>query len=147
MGGEPNYTRLEGRSLQPLLFQGDDAEWRDVAIAETDYAMRDARTTLGTPTAECRGYMVRGARYKYLFWENFPPQLFDLEADYAEQHDLADDPAHADIRAAMHERLFHWLRTRKLRLQPTDAEIEARGGEARTRSRGVYRGYWGPGEE
>ena len=57
------------------------------------------------------------------------------------------DPAHADIRAAMHECLFRWLRTRKLRLQPTDAEIEARGGEVRTRSRGVFRGYWGPEEE
>ncbi len=147
LGGEPAYHRLEGRSLQPLLFEGDGVPWRDVAIAETDYAMRDARTTLGAPTAECRGYMVRSQRYKYLFWENFASQLFDLQADYAEQNDLADDPAHVDIRAELHERLFRWLRTRKLRLQPTDAEIEARGGEARTRSRGVYRGYWGPAEE
>ena len=55
LGGEPNYTRLEGRSLQPLLFEGDGADWRDVAIAETDYAMRDARTPPEPPPSTTSG--------------------------------------------------------------------------------------------
>ncbi len=144
LGGQPAYHRLEGRSLQPLLFQGDGIDWRTAAIAETDYSMRDARTALGQPASECRGYMVRASRYKYTFWENMPPQLFDLQTDYAEQHDLGNDPQYAGIRAELHEHLFRWLRTRKLRLARTDAQIETTGGEAGTRSRGVYRGYWGP---
>ena len=94
--------------------------------------------------SECRGYMVRTAKYKYVFWENFTPQLFDMQADYAEQHDLGEDPVFAGVRAELHERLFRWLRTRKLRLARTDEQIIAMGGEVGTRKRGVYRGYWGP---
>ena len=144
LGGEPADQRLEGRSLQPLLFEGDGTPWRDAAIAETDYAMRDARMSLNVSASECRGYMVRTERYKYLFWENHPPQLFDMVEDYAEQNDLGEDPAYETRRAELHERLFRWLRTRKLRLSCTDAQIEASGGEAGARRRGVYRGYWGP---
>tara|TARA_R110002096_G_scaffold20040_5_gene66847 strand:- start:198 stop:1790 length:1593 start_codon:yes stop_codon:yes gene_type:complete len=144
LGGQPAYHRLEGRSLQPLLFEGDAADWRDAAFAETDYSMRDARAELGLSPSECRGYMVRTAKYKYVFWENFTPQLFDMQADYAEQHDLGEDPVFAGVRAELHERLFRWLRTRKLRLARTDEQIIAMGGEVGTRKRGVYRGYWGP---
>ena len=144
LGGQPGYHRLEGRSLQPLLFQGDGIPWRSAAIAETDYSMRDARAALDLPASECRGYMVRAGQYKYTFWENMPPQLSDMETDYAEQHDLGEDPAYANIRAELHEHLFHWLRTRKHRTARTDAQILAGGGEAGPRSRGVYRGYWGP---
>jgi arylsulfatase A-like enzyme len=144
LGGKPAYHRLEGLSLQPLLFEGDSAPWRDAAFAETDYSMRDARRDLGNATAECRGYMVRTARWKYLFWENYAPQLFDLDADYTEQNNLGEDPDYAAIRAELHERLFRWLRTRKLRVMRSDTQIENMGGEEKTRSRGVYRGFWGP---
>jgi len=147
LGGEPAYNRLEGHSLQPLLFGADDSEWRDAAFSEIDYSMRDARAILNQPPAEARGYMVRTRRYKYLFWENFPAQLFDMHADPAEQNDLGPDPASVEIMAEMRERLFRWFRQRKLRLTRTDAQIVATGGEKGTLRRGIHRGYWGPGEE
>ena len=109
--------------------------------------MRDARAILNQPPAEARGYMVRTRRYKYLFWENFPAQLFDMHADPAEQNDLGPDPASVEIMAEMRERLFRWFRQRKLRLTRTDAQIVATGGEKGTLRRGIHRGYWGPGEE
>ena len=146
VGGEPAMHWLEGLSLQSLLF-GDEEGWRDAAFSEIDYSMRDARAILDLPPSEARGYMVRTARWKYLFWENFEPQLFDLEADYAEQNDLAGDPAYADVMRDMRERLFHWFRRRKLRVTRTDARILATGGEKSTHSRGIYRGYWGPEDD
>ena len=146
VGGAPAMHWLEGLSLQPLLL-GDEEGWRDAAFSEIDYSMRDARAILDLPPSEARGYMVRTARWKYLFWENFEPQLFDLEADYAEQNDLAGDPAYADVMRDMRERLFQWFRRRKLRVTRTDARILATGGEKSTHSRGIYRGYWGPEDD
>ena len=144
VGGEPAYHWLEGRSLQPLLFGDAQEEWREAAVSEIDYSMRDARATLGVTPAEARGHMLRTQRYKYILWENFASQLFDLEADPSEQHDLGNDPAHASVRAELHEKLFRWFRLRKLRVTRTDARTLAISGEKSTQSRGVFRGYWGP---
>ena len=43
--------------------------------------------------------MVRNARYKYVHYVGYPPQLFDLVADPEETRDLAADQTHADARA------------------------------------------------
>jgi choline-sulfatase len=51
-------------------------------------------------------FMVRDARYKLIHYVGYPPQLFDLRDDPDEHHDLADDPAHAGVRAAL-ERELH----------------------------------------
>ena len=135
---------LEGQSLQPLLFGGDEADWKQEVFSEIDYSMRDACAILGLTPSEARGYMVRTARWKYLLWEGFPAQLFDLQADYAEQNDLANDPAHAEVLVEMRERLFRWFRQRKLRVTRTDARIIANSGLVSSETRGIYRGYWGP---
>ena len=37
-------------------------------------------------------YMLRNARYKYVYYVGGPPQLFDLQADPEERHDLAAAP-------------------------------------------------------
>ena len=37
-------------------------------------------------------YMLRDARYKYVYYVGGPPQLFDLAADPEERHDLAAAP-------------------------------------------------------
>ena len=48
---------------------------------------------------------IRRGRYKYAYVDRCPPQLFDLQADPLERHDLAGGPEHAhveaDLRAAV----------------------------------------------
>jgi choline-sulfatase len=50
-------------------------------------------------------FMLRTLRHKYVHYVNAPPQLFDLEADPEELHDLASDPAQGGLLAAMETRL------------------------------------------
>lgn len=50
-------------------------------------------------------FMIRHERYKYVYYVDYPPQLFDLKADPEELHDLAEDPAYADVRKDCHQRL------------------------------------------
>ncbi len=69
---------------------------------------------LGQDPRKCRGYMARRERFKYVFWEGFAPQLYDLENDPDELHDLVTDPAYTSIRSELHEHLFTWMRNRKL---------------------------------
>jgi len=80
--------RCEGRSLLPLLRGEANLAWRDSAVAELDYSFRRARVTLGRRAGQCQGWMVRTAQWKYIHWQGFRPQLFDLVADSQELLDL-----------------------------------------------------------
>lgn len=94
-------------------------------------------------------FMVRFGRYKYVHYEGYRPQLYDLEADPFETTDLAGDPAHAVTLAEGDRRL-------RAICDPTDvnarafadqrARIEAAGGEARVRGLGSYPYTPAPGE-
>jgi choline-sulfatase len=42
-------------------------------------------------------FMIRNGKFKYVHYVAYQPQLFDLESDPEELHDLADDPAFADV--------------------------------------------------
>ena len=119
--------RLEGRSLIPLL-HGTASDWRHYAIAEYDYAFQaPARERLGQPIDRCRMTMVRSERWKYLAYDGFRAQLFDLLNDPQELHDLGADPAYADVRETHQGYLFEWLRGLKRRTTISHAEIERRG--------------------
>ncbi len=50
-------------------------------------------------------FMLRRGRWKYHYYVGFAPELFDLETDPEELHDLGQDPAHDAIRAEMHRAL------------------------------------------
>jgi len=80
-----------GRSLTGFLYpDGDTSTWPDVAFAET-YALgqRPAR-------------MVRTDRWKLIAYHGYSDcQLFDMQADPGETHDLGRDPAYADIRSEL----------------------------------------------
>jgi hypothetical protein len=133
--------RLEGRSLLPLLRRRVLArEWRAAAFSELDYTFRQARLTLGLNPYEARAFMVRTADWKYVYYEGFRPQLFDLSADPHELRDLGLGAAYAEVRAALHERLFTWLRTRRTRATLTEEMAAQR--TATTRRRGIMIGEW-----
>ena len=42
-------------------------------------------------------FMIRHGRYKYVHYVAYPPQLFDLESDPEELHDLGADPRFASV--------------------------------------------------
>jgi choline-sulfatase len=50
-------------------------------------------------------FMIRTARYKYVHYVGYAPQLFDLDVDPEETRDLGSDPAHVDVRAACEREL------------------------------------------
>ncbi len=51
-------------------------------------------------------FMLRGPRYKYIHYAGYPPQLYDLERDPQETHDLAGDPHRADVHEACRRDLW-----------------------------------------
>ncbi len=132
--------RLEGRSLGPLLRGETPDDWRDAVLSEIDYAFYDAREWLGVGVSDARGYMLRDTRWKYVHFTGFPPQLFDLETDPDEFHDLGQDPAHQAKCDEMHRRLTDRLLARKNRVGLSDESVAAmRAGET---SSGVRIGEW-----
>jgi arylsulfatase A-like enzyme len=131
---------LEGRSLLGLT-RGTATAWRDAAFSELDWTFRGARRRLGLPVGNHHAWMVRDGRYKYIHWSSgMRPQLFDLEADPDEFHDLGDDPALTGTRAAMKEKLLAWFTALKRRTTITFEEAEMRTDSHK--KAGVFLGQW-----
>ena len=139
-GAPPAPHRLEGASLVPLLAGPAPATWRTQVHCDTDFALRHARRTLKLAPDQARGFMVRTKRWKYVHFERYAPQLFDLDADPKEQADLGTSAAHAGVRAEMKDRLITWLTGLKTRTTITHEQIERVTGSAKTR--GYRFGEW-----
>lgn len=92
-GAEP-MPLASGRSFLPLL-QEEPVDWPNEAFSE-HYA------THHTPPVR----MIRRDQWKLVHHEGHRPQLFDLEADPDEFHDLGNDPAHAATREELHQRVL-----------------------------------------
>jgi len=131
--------RIEGRSLRPLL-EGGAPAWRDFAYSELDYGFRLARELRGKTPQQARAYSIRTARWRYVYWLDEPEQLFDLEADPQELHDLGRDEGHAGIRATLRERLLDFLARRKHRTTVSDEFVEQRTNQYK--KAGVFYGQW-----
>ena len=140
LGLDPATHLLEGRSLAPLLRGPAPVSWREAAISELDYSFRQARVTLGREPGQCRAWMVRTERWKYVEWLGFRPQLFDLVNDPQERVDLGASGAHRAVRSEMRDRLWEWVRERKLRTTLSDAEVRRR--TARHKEHGIFFGVW-----
>ncbi len=141
--GLPAYDeRVEGASLLPLT-RADAARaqgWREFVVSELDYSFRGARVTLGRSPDACRGWMVRDARWKYVYWQGFRPQLFDLAEDPDEYVDLGADDSHAAIRTRLHGQLAQWHGALKQRVTVDHAMVESRTGSHK--KWGVFFGEW-----
>jgi arylsulfatase A-like enzyme len=144
--GLPRHDNVvEGRSLIPLT-RGAKSEnstpvaWRDAVFSELDYSFREARLILKRQPGECRAIMVRTDRWKYVWWQDFRPMLFDLQADPQERRDLGTDPAHEGVRAEMDARIGQWARSRKTRVTVDDAYVAAR--TAKHKQHGIFFGVW-----
>ena len=140
LGADVPSHRIEGRSLLPLL-RGDGAGWRTFAVSEAEYAVRQARTTLDIAPQDARGFMIRDEKWKYILWETFSPQLFNLSEDPDELVDLGRDAECAEIRAQLHECLFQWLRRRPIRTTMSESAVAGRTGRSKE-TIGVIIGEW-----
>lgn len=139
--------RIEGTSLLALTRgeadrsdNGEPRQWRDAVFSELDYSYRESRLLLGRSPNECRAWMVRTEKWKYIHWQGFAPQLFDLENDPLEFHDCAGDTASAPVIADMRARLFDWFSQRHTRVTVSPASVEAE--THRDRESGVFYGLW-----
>lgn len=139
LGQPPVPHRLEGLSLRPLL-RDEPVEWRTMSVSEYDYAFHRARLLLNREPSDARATMIRTDRWKYVLFEGFRPQLFDLVNDPRELRDLGAEPDYESIRGELHERLFTWLRKRAIRTTMADAEIAKRTDTAR--QRGIIIEIW-----
>jgi arylsulfatase A-like enzyme len=134
------YHRLEGRSLLPFLRGKAPSKWRDFVFSELDYSFYRARLSLDLSPSDCRIYMVRDIKWKYVHYRGFRPQLFDLEADPQEFSDLGADPACEDVRRRMEGLLMDRLLSRRNRVTVADDVVEAR--TDRVREKGIIIGEW-----
>ena len=139
LGLQVSSPWLDGRSLTPAL-RGTVEPEREAVFSELDYAFYGARRALGLGVNEARATMVRTARWKYVRFEGFPPQLFDLEADPDELLDLGCDPGSHAVRAAMEEHISSWRSRCRNRTAMSDEEVAARGDRAKVG--GVRIGEW-----
>jgi arylsulfatase A-like enzyme len=140
LGLDPARHRVEGRSLRPWIVGDAPGEWRDAVFSELDWSYREARRMLGRGPDECRAWMVRTADWKYVHWQGFAPQLFDLANDPNELRDLGREPAQEPIRESMRARLLDWFMRLKHRTTVTGDEV-LRGTAAHKRA-GVFFGQW-----
>lgn len=100
LAGVPVPASMHGRSLVPLLEGEAPADWRDAVY----YHFYESHAVHMVPAH----YGVRTARHKLIHY--YEPEwncweLFDLEQDPEEMRNVADDPAYADVRAALQKRL------------------------------------------
>lgn len=97
---------LDGLSLGPFLDGAKPEGWRRHVHWEFDF--RSFAVALGRPIDTCNMSVLRGERFKYVHFADWPPLLFDLQADPGEATNLADDPAHAQTRLEMAEAMLSW---------------------------------------
>jgi arylsulfatase A-like enzyme len=120
---------LEGHSLLPVL-RGAAAPARDAVFCEYDYSASPLAGKLGLHPREARMFMVFDGRWKMVHFEGgFRPMLFDLQADPGEVDDLGASEDHADIRAALYDRLFAWARRPGARTTISNAALMAARGK------------------
>jgi arylsulfatase A-like enzyme len=132
--------RLEGLSLLPFLRGAEPIQWRTAVFSEIDYAVYQAREALGRDVNECRAYMLRTDRWKYVHFKGFRAQLFDLSEDPDEFVDLGASPSHQGVRQELLGQLLDRLTDRRNRVTVDDEWV--RGIRARDRQAGIIIGQW-----
>ena len=100
---------MHGRDLTPLL-RDQPISWREDWYYEHVYNTKPPRR----PIVKCEG--VRANRWKYVRYPEIEPpyeQLFDLNGDQREEHNLASDPAHAQTLSRLRGRCDEYRQSLK----------------------------------
>ena len=131
----PYEHGLPGTSLRYLL-ENDDA----------DRSVFSEYHAVGSLTGI---FMVRFGRYKYVHYEGYRPQLFDLENDPLETRDLALEPGHEAITAEGEKRLraiCNPTEVSERAFRDQERRIAELGGAKAVLTRGSYPYTPAPGE-
>ena len=100
-GAQPP-EHMDGRSILPLL-EGKNVPWRDAVFYEYYWEVNFPQT----PTT----FGVRTDRYKLIHyhgvWET--DELYDVQNDPDEMHNLIDQPEHRKLVADLRKRMYDWL--------------------------------------
>ncbi|MEO1018269.1 MAG: sulfatase-like hydrolase/transferase [Pseudomonadota bacterium] len=92
----PPLPAIDGCSFLGVA-QNEHTPWINETFSEycTDksFAFSDDRYA--------RERMLLRDNYKYIYYHDFPAQLFDLQQDPGEHHDLGQDPAYASVRETL----------------------------------------------
>jgi arylsulfatase A-like enzyme len=101
LAGLPIPAAMQGSDLQPILRDAHTAGRADWYY-EHDVLLDGEK---GKPLPRCEG--VRSEHWKYIRYKDTKPlqeELFDLQKDPLEEHNLAQEPAHATTLTAMSAR-------------------------------------------
>ncbi|HBK81101.1 MAG TPA: sulfatase [Nitrospinae bacterium] len=134
-------TILEAAGVEP---GADDAALPGsslfgIAVREDD-GQRAVFSEYHASGAETASYMLRNGRFKYIHYVDFPPELFDLEADPEELNDLAQSPEHGPILREMEASLRGLVNPEEVdRIAKRDqaALIERHGGREAVLNMGI----------
>jgi N-acetylglucosamine-6-sulfatase len=93
---------MDGRSFLPLL-AGKAVPWRDAVFYEYYWEAAFPQT----PTT----YGVRTDRYKFIHYHGIwdTDELYDMQNDPDEMHNLIDEPEHQDLIKKLRIRMYEWL--------------------------------------
>lgn len=87
-----------------------DADWPGTSLMGIANAKDDPERlvfseyhAVGSP---CAGFMLANARWKYHYYTDYPPELFDLISDPDEAENLAGRPGHQAVETNMHAALL-----------------------------------------
>ncbi len=94
-------------------------------------------------------YMIRDGKYKYIHYVHYRPQLFDLEADPLERHDLAESADFQPLLHKMEQQLRELLDPEAVDAQAKSDQqrlIDRHGGREAVLQRGTFVNSPTPGE-
>lgn len=76
-------------------------------LAAGEHPQRTVLSEYHASSSRSGEYMIRHEKWKYLHFVHYPDQaqLFDLEADPQELHDLGTDPGHGEVRSICEQKL------------------------------------------
>ncbi len=113
-----------------LDFEGDGEPLTDIAARPNDLE-RPMLSQYHAVGAVSGAFMLRKGRWKLNWYVDFPPELFDLDADPQELVDLAADPAHSETLSTLEKQLREILDIEEVNAQAFSdqaAMVERYGG-------------------
>ena len=102
LAGIKTPDQMDGKSFVPLL-KGEHTEWREHIFYEYFWE----RPFPQTPTV----FGIRTNKYKYMTYHGIwdIDELYDIENDPEEKHNLINKPEHQDLWKELNKKIYAWL--------------------------------------